>query len=218
MAVLVTTAIPQSNMEIIRNKIAAILATELPAQWLLDNTIPKVERVWVERTIPADATEIPLVIVGIDQATWSEHNQRSAKGEYTFNIDIYNSAVSEGMTTTGSGDVLAMMGLQRLVAIIRGILQAPVYVTLDLPRGTIAGVYVQSAVAGQRNAANGLSPDKDGAHDVVAQIKVMVRSAETNVMLGTAVPLEQATTSVTILTNDLQQSSQGYYYDFNPVQ
>lgn len=218
MAVLITTAIPLSNLEIIRNQIAAILATELPAQWLLDNTIPKVERVWVERTIPPDNTEIPLVIVGLDQATWLDHNQRSAKGEYTFNIDIYNNSVTTGSDTTNSGDVLAMVGLQRLVAIIRGILQAPVYNTLALSAGTIAGVYVQSALVGQKNAATGQTGDKDGAHDVVAQIKIMVRSGENNMLTATAVPLQQATTAITLLTDSLQQSDKGFYYDFNPVE
>lgn len=218
MAVLITSPIPESNFEIIRNQLAVVLATELPAQWLLDNTLLKVERVWVERFIPFDSgTELPTAVVTMDSATWMDHNQRSVRGEYLYSIVLYGNAVATGPDTTERGDVRAMVRLQRLVGVVRGILQCPAYNTLGLQPGTIAGVQVQSAVVGQKSAASGLAPDKDGMHDVVAELKVLVRSGENNIITATPVPLQQATTTITLLTNDLQQSDKGFYYDFNTV-
>lgn len=85
MATKITGVIPAQNFEAIRDAIAALLVLELAAQ-----TITASVKVWKERTIPFDLSELPAVNIYFDGAIYSDHNpKKQARCEQIFNRCTY---------------------------------------------------------------------------------------------------------------------------------
>lgn len=117
------------NVEIIRDRIAAILADEFEEQFLnFYNTDCEHVDFYVERHSAIDKSELYIVNVSVDNATFDNEHYGSVDGAYLFNIDTYTNSKSVG---DEDGDKLAMFKAQRITGIIRAILANPIYKRLD---------------------------------------------------------------------------------------
>lgn len=118
--------IPAQNFELIRDRLAEILLCELQNQKLL-GAIDLVPSVWMERITPFDETDIPAVNILLLQGDYSNKNQLSTVGEYSFAVDIYT---AEKSTTNSDGDQLSAISIHRMLGMCRAILENPAYKTL----------------------------------------------------------------------------------------
>lgn len=173
MSALITSIIPVQNYELIRDRIGLILATELANQQILieaDSGEFVAPTVWIDRYVPFDKTEMPAVNVAFGNGEYSNQNQISAEGVYTYFIDCYTNADTEDDT---DGYTLSMAKLDRIMGMIRYILSSPFYATLNFPRGFILNRTIQSmGVFTKQDVQDALS-------DSVGRILFTVRAVET---------------------------------------
>lgn len=147
--------IPEQNLELIRNKIAEIIDTELANQVVLNPSAPKVKGVWLERFIAFDeGTELPAVNVCFSQSSYSNQTQIKTQEQCTFVIDVYTNATA---TRDGAkilyGDKKAMLEMTRILGMIRTILSAPAYRTLGITTGIISHSMVERMYIGDKSTA-----------------------------------------------------------------
>jgi len=135
--------IPPQQYEIIRDRIAEILALELAnqfslytAQEIIDDPKQKVLQaaVYTERMVPVTIDETEIVNVqlafgdfeGSTQVTTSDQSDAL----HTFFIDCYSKGVANDNSSASKDSRLR---LQRLIGVCRAVLMAPVYRLLDFP-------------------------------------------------------------------------------------
>jgi hypothetical protein len=177
------------SFELVRDEIAAILATETasqqamaigegfdPALWAL--------KVYVERSNPweaylTDAPDLtPLVNVwfdsaGFDMAAGNVVDRQGVAG--TFNVDVYGAAVSsENGAGHIAGDEAAARTMQRGVKLCRNILMAATYTYLNL-RGIVGRRWIDSVNTFQPQFA-----ERPVVHVVAARLSVAVTYNETS--------------------------------------
>lgn len=154
----------QDTFEIVRDQIAAILATEIASQQALATAASKDPALWklriyTERANPWEqflnnqADQSPLVNVYFDTSNFNasasnivERQQVSA----TYNLDIIGYGQAADVPAGGHkpGDKEAAFAAQRAVRLVRNILMAGEYTYLDL-RGTVWKRWVQSVTSFQ---------------------------------------------------------------------
>lgn len=155
----------QDTFEIVRDKIAAILATEVSNQMVLASGEGKEPALWnlrifTERFNPFEEWLNPIEdgIIVIDDPTpiiniWFDNAVLDAaasdrverqKTNGTYNIDIYGLGVAE-KTAEGftASDYLASIESHRATRLVRNILMAAEYTYLDM-RGTVWGRWIDS--------------------------------------------------------------------------
>lgn len=138
--------------ELVRDQIAAILASETASQQVLAAAALKDPLLWTfdvftERTHPwerflnlegkAAADLVPVVNVWFDSETFDRKASNVIechRAEASFNIDVYavGIAASDGGTGQIAGDELAAREVQRTMRLVRNILTASNYTYLDL--------------------------------------------------------------------------------------
>lgn len=139
----------QDNLELVRDKVAAILAIENSL------TLSPPMRVYSERSNPwADWThtpeqgeQLPLVNVSLDAANFDKSassvvtNQRATA---TINLDCYGYGVSvETPSGFNPGDATASLEAQRAARLVRNLLMAAKYTYLDM-RGVVMQRWISS--------------------------------------------------------------------------
>ena len=164
----IPAAIPTQAFELIRNRIAEILVDELPSQATLAGDSQLNARVFVERFVQFDLTELPAVNVSINRTAYSEQTQRNTDGEHTFSVDVHTSAKS---TSTVRGDSLAIFRLQKLLGVVRGILEDSRYKTLGFAPPFIESRKVTAIEYAQPT-------EGDGTSTVVGRITFVVRAPD----------------------------------------
>lgn len=167
----------QDTAEVVRDKIAAILAVETAAQVALATTAGKPDpslwhfRVFQERSDPWDSLRpgpdnAPIVNVTWDSSTFdpaASNIVERQKSDGIFHIDCYalgqSSDVDGGGQITGDRD--AAENVQRVVRLVRNILMAAPYTYLDLRR-TVWRRWVESITT--------MRPQQDdaNAHRIIA--------------------------------------------------
>ena len=127
MASIIDEAIPVQAHELIRDRIGEILAVELPRQATLNSDDNLSATVFIERFAKIDRSEGPVVNVTFE--AWEELSKDATmqKNRYTFNVDCYHQSKA---TSSGRGDTLAQMHLQRLMGVCRGVINHSKYKTL----------------------------------------------------------------------------------------
>jgi hypothetical protein len=154
----------QDTFQIIRDQIAAILATEIANQYALAQVEGSVDaelwnfKVFVETTNPVEAwleedpydriDLTPIVNVWYDTTTFSGASSIQAgrqTGNGTFQIDCYAAGVAQD-TATGHlpGDVDAANRAQNVLMLVRNILMSSEYVYLALARNLVGNRNIQS--------------------------------------------------------------------------
>jgi hypothetical protein len=119
----ITYAIPPQNCELVRDQIGGILLCEflnqnatfgLPAA-CTPTTVD------IERFVMIDESTFPIINVSLYKGKFSEKDYSGyVKGEYTYFIDVYTGAAS---TSAEGGDQIATLNLQRMIGVIRAILE-----------------------------------------------------------------------------------------------
>jgi len=160
------------SFELIRDRIAEILANELPNQATLHVDANLNAPVFIDRIVPLHDEELPLVNVLMASGTYNSFTQTKQDGTYTFNVDIY---VGSASSSIEDADVLSMRKLQKLSGVIQGILMHPNYVTLGFARPFIEHREVANISTGIPN--NNL----DASSVTQARLELVVRVPETSV-------------------------------------
>jgi len=123
----IPTIIPIQNFELVRDRVHEILSDELANQFVLSAVNDNNAKVFLERTVPVDHSELPLVNVSLARSTLETQVVINTDQVLIFNIDVYHGSKS---TDTDNGDTLAILKLHRLLGICRAILENPRYKTL----------------------------------------------------------------------------------------
>jgi len=199
MASKIVGVISPRNFELIRDRIAAILADELFQQFLMDYEDSfELPDIWIDRVIPFDSkSQFPAVNVGLAKGTWILESQISQTGTWQYFIDVYVGAKSSDNLP---GDQKAAQKLHRLMGIIQAILMDHRYVTLDFDT---PGIYNRS-FADVDIADPEQSMNKFNA--ILARLQFNVTVSD-DVEFATGIPLADFTASV-----KLSDTSKGYVY------
>jgi hypothetical protein len=139
----------QDVFQIVRDKIALILATEIQNQMALavvalKDPLNYYARVYTERTraweqflnVPV-VDDSPLINVSYETSNFDKGTGNTVsrqKSSTIYNIDCYGYGSAEGVAGGGqlTGDMLANFKVQNAIRIVRNILMASEYVTLGL--------------------------------------------------------------------------------------
>ena len=192
----IINVIEKQNFEIIRDRIGAILYTEIKNQLqLTNNDILKCD-IFVERNTPVDKIEVPTIIVSLASINFDNKNQTTVRGTTDYYIDVYTSAISG---STADGGQRASLNLHRIAGICRYILEHPAYKTLDFTPGMISNVAVKSL---NIRSLQG----NDAMNTAMGRLVLSVAATETNGH-QCACDLSDYYTNVKIDT-----SNQGYVY------
>lgn len=149
----------RDNFEVMRDQIAAILATEVASQMALataaakDPTLWKL-RIFTERSNPWEewrdspvSDTSPIVNVWFDSSSFDESASNIVERQKcvaTFNIDCYAYGEAEAKTVGHTpGDEAAAFNVHRALRLVRNILMAGEYTYLGL-RGTVWQRFIQS--------------------------------------------------------------------------
>ena len=196
----ITNIISESNFEAVRTRISTILALELANQKVLTEDTDFDAVVWNERFVAFDNIELPAVNVFFNNFIFTKKEPTNSVGEAKYSIEIL---VNSKNTATYRGDVDSSLRLQKLMRVIRYILDSPHYITLDFARGFILRTNVESmrVIPSTNNV--------DSTYTTSAQIIFNVGLSESN---GTSVAIdgEKYTSSV-----ELNESEKGFYFEVN---
>lgn len=165
--------IPQQAYELVRDRIGAILYSELSEQVVLSGNYDLDADVYVERYVPFNTTETPAINVTLASGAYDNKHQGSSRGTYTYNIDGYVSAKSDD---DDHGDMIAMPKLHRLLGVCRAILENPIYKRLMYAPPFISHTMVQGINIAEPSPM-------DGAFNVMGRITFSVVVNETTQLL-----------------------------------
>ena len=165
----ITDLIPQNSYELVRDRIAEILADELPNQATLAGESYINANVFTERTIPIQQTETSLVEVSLARGDYDLMTAINKDGTYTYHIDIFTKSKSNENIRAGE---LASRRLQRLTGICSIILSHWKYRTLGFMAPFIEHTEVQQIQFAKVDKNN------DAATVVMSRITFNVRVPE----------------------------------------
>lgn len=162
-------AIGRQNYELARDRIGSLIADELDTQWQLsyDNNLDAT--VYIEHAIAINHIQDPLVNVSLASGRYENKQQGQVDGIYTFFIDCYAKAAS---TSETNGSSIAAFRLQRLMGVIRAILESPKYNNLGY-----APPFVCTGKVEEINILNYNLENTDSA--ISGRITYVVRMVET---------------------------------------
>lgn len=205
--------ISESNTEIVRKQISAILRDELSNQvslikaletptdddLLFLSSIPN--RVYDERFHRQSGDEevylnVILVSNPLGELTGVESQTDTAR----YNIEYYSTSKDVG---DDDGDMLASMKMQRCLLACRHIIMSANYETLDLPRGIIGSIIARNLQIIQPD--NGV----DSNYTINGMFTLEVKLIETQNRIE-GIMLEGNDT-----THRLYDTDKGYYYEIN---
>jgi len=220
----ITAILSYANYELIRSKIASILADELTVQLALNIAARTAEllkptpdtalialydlniscipsKVYEERFIRPNPDEYPLINVVLTNVPLNDGTSNTVQyGVDKYQIEFYQDSKSNA---TKDGDVLATIKLHRIMAICRQILMNREYIQLDL--GNLIGYrIVQDLMIGQPNTGG-----DNSHHAIFGKFDLMVKvGEEVNDLEG--VELLESGTTMKIYDSEL-----GYFWEIN---
>lgn len=134
--------IPKEGFELVRTRIAEILADEIGNQFAYtgDEDLQYV-LISVEGDTPFDKQEIinTMISVSLGEAKYTDRHAGQTGADYTFFLDIHTAAKS---TQTTTGDAKAAIRAQRFAGLVRAILENPAYNTLGFAKPFIKRVWM----------------------------------------------------------------------------
>lgn len=196
---LITEIIPQQGFEIVRDRLGAILFTEISNQITLQSLDDTFE-CYIDRSTAYDKSEDVMINVYANSAAYSGQNQVGSQEDITCFVDIFAGAKQTLITT---GDTKSLSVLDKYLGMCRYILASTKYKTLDFPYGFVTRVYVE----------NWQKDDNYGREQAdfirMARLTVSVVCAESQGMWE-GVPLSGIDTTI-----KLGQTELGYRLEFN---
>lgn len=191
----ILTPIPDQAFELVRDRIAEILLVELAAQATLQSDVQVKAllndvKVFSERFHPLNESEFFGVEIFLFTGDYDNKSAGSARGTYTFYLDCFGRAAS---TNRDEGDVRSSLKLQKLIGIIRAILESPNWNTLGFtpPNQVIGRTEVKSIKRTEEK-----NTEDSGNIMFYRIIFDVIATEDTDANVG--VPLAQASTIVTI--------------------
>lgn len=207
---LITEAIAQSNLELLRDRIASILVDELNNQATLQQSVDpdlaaqlSALQVFSERFYPLSDSEFPAIVIFFFIGEYDNKSQHSKRGVYQYYIDLLTKAQS---TPANNADKISAIRAQRLALLINAILEDPNYLTLGFPPAD--GVVQRTLVRNLKRTEEEYTRDALGALMYRLIFEVVV-AEQTNTIAS--VPLALSTTNVRIAETD-----RGYQYIYDP--
>lgn len=188
---------PQA-FEQIRDKIAQILLEEFQNQYTLTGD-PELDlkKVYVERFVPFDYTELPCLNVGLERGDYQNQHQGYADADYRFFVEVLMKAHT---SSTYRGDTKARMKVHKVLGVARAIIENPVYKTLGFAPGVIRHREIESFVFAE--------PTKMDQEDcTMSRIALVVKCIETTSLLDVGL-IHQNYTTV-----KLGETDKGYYWE-----
>ncbi len=90
----ITTIIPTQKFEILGSKVATIILTEFANQLILVPTNPifAINKIWLERFIPFDKTELPAINVFFTNSNYTDNDTHNSLGDSKINIEVITNA------------------------------------------------------------------------------------------------------------------------------
>jgi hypothetical protein len=208
----------QDTFEIIRDKIAVILATESAAQVALATTAGKPDpslwalRVYAERATPWDDYTDGDIIVNVwyDSSSVDESASNTVRNQTmrgTFNIDVIGFGVSKPKQGGGQipGDELAAANAHRGLRLVRNIIMASSYTYLGL-RGLV-GQRMPQAISSFQPQLNSKPTD----HAVGARLALAVRYEEFSPQFE-PVTLQELSVTITRAEDGTVLAATEYHY------
>jgi hypothetical protein len=188
--------------ELVGDRIAEILADELPNQFSLSTASADIKsvlqaEVYTERVVPFDKEEVPCVNVQLASGDYAGQTVKQADGTYIFFIDCYASAKNKD---NSEGDVFALVKLKKLIGVIRAIIQDTRYLTLGYARGFV----MNRQITGIAIANNS---QQDAMHIVMGRLTLTVKVPETVELLEPTLAEGYQTTV------KLYETEKGYLWD-----
>lgn len=121
-----------SFYEDIRDRIAEILVLEIPAQGALlsDPDITGIDKVYIERSVEFSADQLPAVNVITEKVDFGDETTIGKQFTAEYAVDVYGKA---NTTATNRADETSNKFVQKLAALVDGILSYDGYARLDFP-------------------------------------------------------------------------------------
>jgi hypothetical protein len=185
---MIPSVIPQQNFEKIRDRIGLIIFQELENQFDLtgdenlerplevDGEYPESLLVYIDRVVPIDEAEMPVINVSYNGANYDSNNPRYADGSNTYFIDVYVKSEANEDGNETDADRLAAIKLSSILGKIAYILRYSDYKTLGFASGFIGNTKVASLnILGSLKNEN----QSDANRGIVGRIIFEVRCVET---------------------------------------
>lgn len=170
----IDTVIPPQNFEVVRDQIGAILTAEIHNQLLMSGDYNLTLKVWRERLVTFDHTEIPAVNVMYAGAPFDSRDSKQVEGQHDYYIDCYQRSKAREEELP---DLLAMVKLHRLLGICRAIIMDPKYKTLGFQSPSIASRSITRILMGD--------PSKmDATTSVFGRLILTVRMPEVTALIN----------------------------------
>jgi hypothetical protein len=208
MSALIKGVIPRRGFELIRDRLCWILAVEFANQLVLTGDYDlQLDKIYMERMVPFDHTELPALNVGVERGDYSGQHQGHADGVARFFVECNTKGESD-IESGQRGDTASKIWVQKLLGVAWAIIENPVYKTLGFAKGElISHRHCESFVFAE--------PTRQDAENVtMCRLAVVVKYAETTELLDAA-PIGALDTRVF-----LHESEKGYYWsmDLNVVE
>jgi len=198
----IVNIIQQRAFELIRDRIGEVLIDELANQVAMSYNEDIDASVFVERSVPIAAVEMPAINVAVSRGGFDNATIVNKDGTYTFNVDCW----TRGKTTdVDCGDSLSMFKLQRLMGVVDAILSDAQYNTLGFAKPYISSTFVEELAIAEPKR------NEDAESVMMGRLTFVVRVCE-GVEKLEAKLIDGFDTSVKIGITD-----QGYIYSGNNI-
>lgn len=193
-------AIPEQNFELVRDQIGAIIKTELAGQVVLQPTEEAIKdvKVFIDRLVVSNKAELPLINIFLDTGNFNNQDVEAQDGVYIFNIDFYVSGKSG--SNEARGDTRSLRDLQRLMGVIRAIIQSAKYLTLGFEAPSVLHRSIKSLLISDPTTS------QDGSNISQGRLTLEVRLVEEAEMFVSRILLGTDTTV------KLFETSKGFEY------
>lgn len=198
---MINYSIGQQNFELILSRVAQIITLELSNQLAeFYNTDCDGIKVFLERNSSIDKTEMAIINVGSARGDYSNWHAGYVDGTYTYNIDVYTNSKA---IAAQPGDKLSGLRRNRIVGIVRAILEDPIYKTLSFTPGSIGNLRVRSFEIGSIKKS-----EIDADNTMIGRIILELKAGEGSVLI-TPADLEIAFTQIKLNATEF-----GYQYEY----
>jgi hypothetical protein len=140
----ITETLTPRKFEIIRDRVAEILADELLNQSILNTDPNLAATVYLERLVPFSQDELPVVNVFVADGKFDRFTVDSQTGEHIIAIDIFDKGITEGSTKEQRGDLISTRKMTRIVGVVQAIFSHWKYLKLGFAENFIDRVEIQS--------------------------------------------------------------------------
>ena len=162
--------IDTSSFELIRDRIAQVILDEYANQYSLDNTLPNITEVNLERFVNFDKHELPAINVYFMGGPIQKENIKKQVAEYKYAVDCYANAKS---TDSERADKLARVKVQKILRIVRAVLDDQYYKTLLFPSPFVIRTNVDEIIMN-------LNKDEDSKNTAIGRIVFTVEAYESS--------------------------------------